>query len=193
MTKIYLYDTTLRDGTQREGIPIPWTTKSKSPTSWTNLALITSKAAGPALIPKTSNSSAKPPTLELKHAKIAAFGSTRRKNADVATDPNIKALLDANTPVVTLVGKSWDLHVTDVLETTHGRKPGDDRRERGLLPPAGQRSHLRRRTLFRWLQSQRRVCRGDGENGRYQRRPQRGLVRHQRRLPALGVEEIVRT
>jgi 2-isopropylmalate synthase len=55
--------------------------------------------------------------MEWKHAKIAAFGSTRRKHSEARDDPNIQALLDAETPVVTLVGKSWDLHVHDVLET----------------------------------------------------------------------------
>ena len=56
--------------------------------------------------------------LSLNHAKIAAFGSTRRASAAVEDDPQIKLLLDANTPVVTIFGKSWLLHVTDVLRTT---------------------------------------------------------------------------
>ena len=55
--------------------------------------------------------------LTLESAKIAAFGSTRRKDTPVAGDANIQALLEAETPVVTVVGKSWDLHVYDVLET----------------------------------------------------------------------------
>ncbi len=54
----------------------------------------------------------------LEHAAIASFGSTRRANAAVEEDPNIQALLDAETPICTLVGKTWDLHVTDVLRTT---------------------------------------------------------------------------
>ena len=56
--------------------------------------------------------------LELKHSKIAAFGSTRRASSPVEEDPQIKLLLDAATPVVTIFGKSWLLHVTDVLRTT---------------------------------------------------------------------------
>ncbi len=56
--------------------------------------------------------------LNLTHAKIAAFGSTRRASSPVEEDPQIKLLLDANTPVVTIFGKSWLLHVTDVLRTT---------------------------------------------------------------------------
>src|SRR5690606_13327599 len=56
--------------------------------------------------------------LDLKHAKIAAFGSTRRKNSVPETDPSIRAMVDADTPVVTVVGKTSMLHVTDVLQTT---------------------------------------------------------------------------
>ena len=74
-----------------------------------------------------------------KQAKISAFGSTRRKDSDRRqTTPTSSALLEAETPVVTLVGKSWDLHVSDVLETDYGRKPGHDWRKRGLLQEAGR-------------------------------------------------------
>src|SRR5204862_4863047 len=57
-------------------------------------------------------------TLPLRHAKVAAFGMTRRKGARPEDDTCLKALLDAQTPVVTIVGKTWDLHVTEVLGTT---------------------------------------------------------------------------
>jgi 2-isopropylmalate synthase len=68
--------------------------------------------------PKDVEFFSRAPSLGLTHARLAAFGSTRRKNTRPADDPNINALLDANTPVVTLVGKSWELHVTHVIETT---------------------------------------------------------------------------
>lgn len=55
--------------------------------------------------------------MEFKHAKITAFGSTRKKNTRPEDDPNIQALVAANTDVITLVGKSWELHVYDVLQT----------------------------------------------------------------------------
>ena len=57
-------------------------------------------------------------TLQLKHARLAAFGATCRANGKPDDDANIRALLDAETPVVTVVGKTWTLHVTDVLQTT---------------------------------------------------------------------------
>ena len=58
------------------------------------------------------------PSLNLKHSKIAAFGSTRRAKVSVEEDAQAKLLLEANTPVVTIFGKTWLLHVTDVLRTT---------------------------------------------------------------------------
>ena len=57
-------------------------------------------------------------TLPFKHAKITAFGSTRRKDTRPEDDANLKALLEAETPAVTIVGKSWDLHVKEVLDTS---------------------------------------------------------------------------
>ena len=56
--------------------------------------------------------------LDWKNAKIAAFGSTRRKGTPVEDDPQVKLLLDANTPAITFFGKSWRLHVTEILNTT---------------------------------------------------------------------------
>lgn len=118
MSKVFLYDTTLRDGTQREGISYSLDDKIKIARKLDEFGIDYIEGGWPGSNPKDVDFFRKAASLNLKHAKITAFGSTRRKNADVAGDPNIKALLDANTPVVTLVGKSWDLHVIDVLETT---------------------------------------------------------------------------
>ena len=118
MSKVFLYDTTLRDGTQREGISYSLDDKIKIARKLDEFGIDYIEGGWPGSNPKDVDFFRKSASLNLKHAKITAFGSTRRKNADVANDPNIKALLDANTPVVTLVGKSWDLHVIDVLETT---------------------------------------------------------------------------
>ncbi|MBK6325322.1 MAG: citramalate synthase [Chloroflexi bacterium] len=118
MSKVFLYDTTLRDGTQREGISYSLDDKIKIARKLDEFGIDYIEGGWPGSNPKDVDFFRKAASLNLKHAKITAFGSTRRKNADVANDPNIKALLDANTPVVTLVGKSWDLHVIDVLETT---------------------------------------------------------------------------
>src|SRR5258706_8024999 len=68
--------------------------------------------------PKDAEFFVRAQSLNLQNARLAAFGSTRKAGGDAATDPNLRALLDARTPVVTLVGKAHDLHVRDVLETS---------------------------------------------------------------------------
>jgi len=68
--------------------------------------------------PKDAEFFARQHELHLKHAKIAAFGSTRYKNTTCDQDKNIQMLVQSNTPVIAIFGKSWDLHATDVLETT---------------------------------------------------------------------------
>ncbi len=119
MTQILLYDTTLRDGTQREGISLSLDDKLKIARRLDEFGIHYIEGGWPGSNPKDVEFFRRAPSLGLKHAKIAAFGSTRRKRARPEQDSNIRALMDAHTDVVTLVGKSWDLHVTDVLETTH--------------------------------------------------------------------------
>ena len=85
---------------------------------WTTLASITLRADGRARTPRTWSSFEEAKKLKLKHAKIAAFGSTRRKDTKVEDDQQIKLLIDAQTPVVTIFGKTWALHVTEVIDTT---------------------------------------------------------------------------
>lgn len=118
MTHIHLYDTTLRDGTQREGISLSLDDKLKIAQRLDGFGMDTIEGGWPGSNPKDVEFFRRAPALGLVHAKLAAFGSTRRKNSRPADDANIHALLEADTPVVTLVGKSWELHVTEVLETT---------------------------------------------------------------------------
>ncbi|HNS40055.1 MAG TPA: citramalate synthase [Promineifilum sp.] len=118
MTKIYLYDTTLRDGTQREGISLSLDDKLKIAARLDTFGMDYIEGGWPGSNPKDVEFFRRAPSLGLSHAKLAAFGSTRRKNIRPADDANIQALLSAETPVVTVVGKSWELHVIDVLETT---------------------------------------------------------------------------
>lgn len=117
MTRIYLYDTTLRDGTQREGISLSLDDKLKITTRLDAFGMDYIEGGWPGSNPKDVEFFRRAPALGLSHAKLAAFGSTRRKHSRPADDANIQALVGADTPVVTLVGKSWELHVVDVLET----------------------------------------------------------------------------
>jgi 2-isopropylmalate synthase len=118
MTKIALYDTTLRDGTQREGISLSLDDKLKIAQRLDAFGMDYIEGGWPGSNPKDVEFFRRAPSLGLKHAKLAAFGSTRRKGVRPEQDANMAALLEAKTPVVTLVGKSWELHVTEVLETT---------------------------------------------------------------------------
>jgi 2-isopropylmalate synthase len=117
MTRIFLYDTTLRDGTQGEGVSISCNDKLKIAQKLDEFGAHYIEGGWPGSNPKDAEFFARQHELTLKHAKIAAFGSTRYKNTSCDKDANIQALVEANTPVVTLVGKSWDLHVQHVLET----------------------------------------------------------------------------
>lgn len=117
MTQIFLYDTTLRDGTQGEGISLSCNDKLKIAQRLDDFGMHYIEGGWPGSNPKDAEFFERQSELKLKQAKIAAFGSTRYKNTTCDQDANIQALVAANTPVVTLVGKSWGLHVTHVLET----------------------------------------------------------------------------
>ena len=119
MTKhVAIYDTTLRDGTQREGISLSLHDKLKITGLLDNLGVAYIEGGWPGSNPKDEAYFRAVKQLHLQHAKISAFGSTCRKGVKPELDDNIKALVDADTPVVTLVGKTSMLHVTEVLRTT---------------------------------------------------------------------------
>ncbi len=117
MAKVELYDTTLRDGTQQEGVSLSVEDKLKIARKLDDLGIDFIEGGWPGANPKDAEFFQQAQLLELRHAKLAAFCSTRRANGSAESDPTLKHALDANTPVVTMVGKTWDLHVTHVLET----------------------------------------------------------------------------
>jgi 2-isopropylmalate synthase len=118
MTKIAVYDTTLRDGTQREGISLSMADKIRITKLLDNLGVAYIEGGWPGSNPKDAGYFEAVRDMELHHARIAAFGSTCRKGTAPEDDANIQALVDAQTPVVTVVGKTSMLHVTEVLQTT---------------------------------------------------------------------------
>ncbi|MFH1783806.1 MAG: citramalate synthase [bacterium] len=113
-----IYDTTLRDGSQGEGISFSVGDKLKIVRKLDESGIHYIEGGYPGSNPKDIEFFKKVNKLKLKHAKITAFGSTRRARVKAKDDANIKALLDAQTEVVTIFGKTWDLHVKDVLRTT---------------------------------------------------------------------------
>ncbi len=113
-----LYDTTLRDGTQGEGVNLSVEDKLRIAQRLDEFGMHYIEGGWPGSNPKDAEFFARARTMPLKHARLAAFGSTRKAGTAVEADPQIKALLEAGTPVVTLVAKTSTLHVCHVLETT---------------------------------------------------------------------------
>jgi 2-isopropylmalate synthase len=118
MKKYYVYDTTLRDGAQREGISFSVSDKIEIVQLLDALGIDYIEGGWPGSNPKDIEFFDRLKDLSLKQAKVSAFGSTRHAHTNVEADDNVKALLEAKTPVVTIVGKSWDFHVTQALGTT---------------------------------------------------------------------------
>ncbi|MCL6511312.1 MAG: citramalate synthase [Anaerolineae bacterium] len=113
-----LYDTTLRDGTQGEGVNLSVEDKLRIAQRLDEFGMHYIEGGWPGSNPKDAEFFARARALRFKHARLAAFGSTRKANVCVEHDPQIRLLLDAATPVVTLVAKTSALHVRHVLETT---------------------------------------------------------------------------
>jgi 2-isopropylmalate synthase len=115
---VFLYDTTLRDGTQGEGFQLSGLDKLRIAQRLDEFGIDYIEGGWPGSNPKDIEFFHEAKNLKLKHAKLAAFGSTRRANIPVEEDPQVRLLLEAETPVVTIFGKSWKLQVTEVLRTT---------------------------------------------------------------------------
>src|SRR3989338_1465347 len=118
MTKIQIYDTTLRDGTQGEGMSLSLNDKLLLAERFDRFEIDYIEGGWPGSNPKDLAFFKEVKKLKLKHAQVAAFGSTRRAHTKVSNDDNVKALLEAETKTVTIFGKSWDFHVTEVFKTS---------------------------------------------------------------------------
>ena len=118
MSSVQLYDTTLRDGAQREGISFSVVDKLHIVQKLDELGIHFIEGGWPGSNPKDVEFFTKAQSLAFSHAKLVAFGSTRRPGIKAETDANLLALASAGVEVVTIVGKSSELQVTQVLETT---------------------------------------------------------------------------
>src|SRR6266542_2314946 len=118
MARISIYDTTLRDGSQGEGVNFSLQDKLAITRRLDELGIDFIEGGYPLSNPKDFEYFQEVRKLPLRHARVAAFGMTRRKNVAPAEDTCLEALLAAQTPIVTIVGKTWDLHVSQVLGTT---------------------------------------------------------------------------
>ena len=117
---ITAYDSTLRDGAQAQGVSFTVEDKLKIVERLDDLGIGYIEAGNPGSNPKDLLFFERVRALKLKHAKIIAFGATRKPNISAAADGNLQSLLLAKTPAVAIFGKSWDYQVTDILRTTLG-------------------------------------------------------------------------
>ena len=186
-TDFHVFDTTLRDGAQREGVSYSVADKLAVARLLDEIGVGFIEGGWPGALPKDTEFFARARTeLKLRHAQLVAFGATRKAGVRVEDDPQVRALLDAETPVVCLVAKSDVRHVREALRTTLeenlamvadtvaffvGARPAGVPRLRALL------RRLRRRPRLR-----RAGARGGVRGGRRGRRH----VRHQRRDAADG-------
>ena len=118
MQYIQIYDTTLRDGTQSEGFTLSSNDKVRIAQKLDELGVAFIEGGWPGSNPKDVEFFERARDMEWKNALIAAFGSTCRVKGGPEDDANIKALIDSHTPVCTIFGKTWTLHVKEVLLTT---------------------------------------------------------------------------
>src|SRR5688500_14213877 len=116
--EVEIYDTTLRDGSQGEGINFSVADKLRIAERLDAFGIHYIEGGWPGSNPKDIEFFAEAKRRKFKNSLLAAFGSTRRKSIPVQDDDQVRLLLEAETPVVTLVGKTWLLHVQEVLRTT---------------------------------------------------------------------------
>jgi 2-isopropylmalate synthase len=136
MKDVLIYDTTLRDGCQAEDISFSLEDKLRIAVELDRLGVDYIEGGYPGSNAKDLAFFAEVKQLRLKHARVAAFGNTRRSGLKASEDPNLKVLLKMDVPVVTLVGKTWDLHVRDDLRVS---------KEENLKMIRDSISHLRKR------------------------------------------------
>lgn len=116
--KLEIYDTTLRDGSQQEGISLTVGDKLRVAQLLDDLGVHYVEGGWPGALPKDDEFFARAgKELNLRHATLVAFGSTRRPSTRASADPQLAALLQAGTETICIVGKSWDYHVLEALRT----------------------------------------------------------------------------
>jgi 2-isopropylmalate synthase len=118
MARIHIYDTTLRDGSQGEGVNFSLQDKLLLTRRLDELGVDYVEGGYPLSNPKDAEYFQEVRRLPLRHTRVAAFGMTRRKGVAPDEDVCLRALLDSGAPVITIVGKTWDLHVHEVLGTS---------------------------------------------------------------------------
>jgi len=118
MKKIEIFDSTLRDGAQTEGVSFSVVDKLRIVSALDDFGIAYIEAGNPGSNPKDIEFFQKAKEIKLKNAVLCAFGSTRRKNIAVEDDENVRSLLLADTPAIAVFGKCWDLHIREILRVS---------------------------------------------------------------------------
>jgi len=118
MQEVKIYDTTLRDGTQAEDFSLSVEDKVRIALKLDDLGIHYLEGGWPGSNPRDAGFFRDIKAYQLKHARVAAFGATCHPSKSPETDPNLRAILAAKTPVATIFGKSWAIHVEEALSTT---------------------------------------------------------------------------
>ncbi len=139
MRKIEIYDTTLRDGTQAEDFSLSLEDKIRITKKLDELGVHYIEGGWPGSNPKDVGYFQEIKNYDLKYAKIAAFGSTHHPTTVASEDPNLTALVQAETEVITIFGKSWIVHIRDALRTTPERNLEIIRDSLAFLRPRAKR------------------------------------------------------
>jgi 2-isopropylmalate synthase len=137
--KVEIYDTTLRDGSQQVGLDLTVADKIRVAMALDGLGVDVIEGGWPGSNPKDAEFFARAAGMRWRHASLAAFGSTRPPRRSADDDPNLAALLAAQTPIVTLVGKAWTLHVSEALRTSKTENLAMVAESVALMAAAGRR------------------------------------------------------
>ena len=169
-----VYDTTLRDGAQREGITYSVVDKLAVARLLDEFGVGFIEGGWPGAMPKDTEFFRRARTeLDLRHAVLVAFGATRKAGVAVEDDPQVRALLDAQTPAVTLVAKSDMRHVERALRTTRRGEPRDGPRHRRAPGREGRRVFLDCEHFFDGYRVRPGVHRLGGGRARWRPAPRR--------------------
>ena len=182
--KVLVYDTTLRDGMQGEGMSLSADEKLRVAHALDALGVHLIEAGFPASNPKEEELFELLSRERFEHAEVAAFGMTRRRDLAAADDPALRLLADCFAPVCTLVGKTWSLHLEKVTKVDPEENLRMIADSVAFLVRRGQARDLRRRALLRRLPRRRRLRAALPARGRRGGRRERDAVRHERLVAA---------
>src|SRR5260221_11827851 len=152
---VEMYDTTLRDGSQQVGLDLTVEDKLRVAAALDALGVDVVEGGWPGSNPKDAEFFDRAGELDLKHAQLAAFGATRLPRRSADGDANLTALLAAGTPIVTLVGKAWTLHVDEALRTTREENLAMVADSGAFMAAAGRRGGVAPRPFFDGLRADR--------------------------------------